>query len=264
MKIAFVDIDGTILNYPSGLNRPTENCLDAFRAFRDKGNLLIIATSRSKLPVGLNKEMFDGFVFSNGQYVEFHNEILLNNCFTKDQLLLQKSVIEKYNAGLIFSGVIGQWVNPTRKDLAIDHMVHFGLDISLVDQIFLPFNLDQIQCTATTGVFDDAESMWNAKAELPEDWIIHAYDEASIRMDMHLPGVTKGSSCMFLTDYVGLKREDSYAFGDGMNDIEMLDLVGYGIAMGNATEEVKISADFVTSSVDEDGLAKAFVELFNL
>ncbi len=264
MKIAFVDIDGTILNYPSGLNLPTENCLDAFRKFREKGNLLIIATSRSKLPMGLKKDMFDGFVFSNGQYIEFHNEILLNNCFTKDQLLLQKSIIEKYNAGLIFSGVIGQWVNPDRKDLAIDHMVHFGLDVKLVDKIFLPFDVNQIKCTATTGVFDDAESMWNAKAEMPEDWIIHAYDEESIRMDMHLPGVTKGSSCVFLTNHVGLKRDDSYAFGDGMNDIEMLELVGHGIAMGNASDEVKQSADYVTSSVDDDGLAKAFVELFNL
>lgn len=264
MKIAFVDIDGTILNYPSGLNLPTENCLDAFRKFRELGNLLIIATSRSKLPLGLDEDMFDGFVFSNGQYIELHNEVLLNNCFTKAQILQQKSVIEKYNAGLIFSGVIGQWINPVRKDLAIDHMVHFGLDIALVDEIFLPYDIDQIQCTATTGVFDDAASMWNAKAELPEDWIIHAYDEESIRMDMHLPGVTKGSSCVFLTEYVGLNRDDSYAFGDGMNDIEMLDLVGFGIAMGNASDEVKQSADFVTSSVDDDGLAKAFVEIFNL
>jgi len=60
MKIAFVDIDGTILNYPSGLNLPTDNCLEAFRKFRELGNLLIIATSRSKLPLGLDKDMFDG------------------------------------------------------------------------------------------------------------------------------------------------------------------------------------------------------------
>jgi len=143
-------------------------------------------------------------------------------------------------------------------------MVHFGLDIAKADEIFLQFDIEQIKCTATTAVFDNAENMWLAKAELPQDWIIHAYDEESIRMDVHLPGVTKGSSCMFLTEHVGLKREDSYAFGDGLNDIEMLELVGHGIAMGNAIDEVKRSADYVTSSVDEDGLAKAFAELFNL
>lgn len=264
MKIAFVDIDGTILNYPSGLNIPTQNCLDAFRKFRELGNLLIIATSRSKLPDGLTKEMFDGYVFSNGQYIEYHNQILLNNCFTKEQILFQKNIFEKYDAGSFYSGVLGQWIGPHRKDLAIDHMVHFGLDITKVDELFLPFDIDQIQCTASTAAFDNADNMWQAKAELPQDWIIHAYDDASIRMDVHLPGVTKGSSCVFLTEYAGLKQEDSYAFGDGMNDIEMLELVGHGIAMGNSTEEVKRSADYVTDSVDNDGLANAFKLLFSL
>lgn len=264
MKIAFVDIDGTILNYPSGLNTPTEKCLDAFRKFRTHGNLLIIATSRSKLPEGLNKEMFDGFVFSNGQYIEYHNTILLNNCFSQEQILFQKNIFEKYGAGSFYSGVKGQWIGPYRKDLAIEHMVYFGLDMTKIDELFLPFDLDQIQCSATTAAFDNAEQMWLAKAELPQEWIIHAYDEESIRMDVHLPGVTKGSSCMFLTTYVGLTRDDAYAFGDGLNDIEMLELVGHGIAMGNATEEVKRSADYVTHSVDDNGLAIAFNELFNL
>lgn len=264
MKIAFVDIDGTILNYPSGLDTPTQNCIDAFKKFREQGNLLIIATSRPKLPKGLNKDMFDGYVFSNGQYIEYHNKVLLNNCFSKEQILFQKNIYEKYEAGSFYSGVVGQWIGPYRKDLAIEHMVHFGLDITKVDEFFLPFDIDKIQCTATTAAFDKAEDMWLAKAELPQDWIIHAYDEDSIRMDVHLPGVTKGSSCMLLTAYVGLMRDDSYAFGDGLNDIEMLELVGHGIAMGNATEEVKRSADYVASSVDDEGLSKAFVELFNL
>jgi len=71
MKIAFVDIDGTILNYPSGLSTPTEKCLDVFRKFRDQGNVLIIATSRSQLPEGLTKDMFDGYVYSNGHSIEY-------------------------------------------------------------------------------------------------------------------------------------------------------------------------------------------------
>ena len=67
MKIAFVDIDGTILDYPKGLNRPTSETIEMFRLFREQGNILIIATSRTELPEGLETSMFDGFVFSNGQ-----------------------------------------------------------------------------------------------------------------------------------------------------------------------------------------------------
>ena len=53
------------------------------------------------------------------------------------------------------------------------------------------------------------------------------------------------------------------AFGDGENDITMLDLVGTGIAMGNADEEVKKHADYVTTSVDEDGILLA-LKHFNI
>lgn len=264
MKIAFVDIDGTILDYSKGINYPSITCIDMFRRFRDKGNQLIIATSRSKLPQGLDKEMFDGFVFSNGQYIEYHHEVLLNNCFTKEQILFQQAIYEKYNAGSFYSGVKGQWISPFKKELAIDHMVYFGLDRANVDDIFYPFNIDEVESTAATAAFENTRDMWLAKAELPQDWIIHAYDEESIRMDVHLPGVTKGSSCVFLTEYVGLRREDSYAFGDGLNDIEMLELVGQGIAMGNANDEVKKCADYIVQSVEEDGLAKAFAEHFHL
>lgn len=264
MKIAFVDIDGTILDYAKGINLPSDACLEMFRLFRAQGNILIIATSRSKLPYGLERDMFDGFIFSNGQYIEYHKQVLLNNCFTKEQVIFQQSIYEKYGAGSFYSGVDGQWMSPFRKDLAIEHMVHFGLDRTKIDEIFAPFNIDEVECTAATAAFETAQDMWLAKAELPEDWIIHAYGDESIRMDVHLPGITKGSSCVFLTNEIGLHRDDSYAFGDGLNDIEMLELVGHGIAMGNANDEVKRSADYIVPSVEEDGLAVAFKSIFNL
>lgn len=264
MKIAFVDIDGTILDYTRGLNKPTDETIRMFKLFREQGNKLIIATSRSKLPEGLDKDMFDGFIFSNGQYIEYENEILLNNCFSKTQIRYQQSVYEKYNAGSYFQGIKGQWISPFKKELAIEHMVHFGLDREKADEVFLPFDINEVESTAATAAFENVEDMWHAKAELPIDWIIHAYDEESIRMDVHLPGITKGSSCIFLADHVGCDHDDAYAFGDGLNDIEMLELVGHGVAMGNSNEEVKKSADYVTKSIEENGLAFAFKEIFKL
>ena len=58
-------------------------------------------------------------------------------------------------------------------------------------------------------------------------------------------------------DENGLKREEIMAFGDGENDIDMLKFAGIGVAMGNASDEVKAAADYVTDSVDADGIAKA-------
>ena len=58
-------------------------------------------------------------------------------------------------------------------------------------------------------------------------------------------------------DYYGFSREESMAFGDGENDISMLQYVGLGVAMGNADAEVKAAADYVTTGTDDGGIAKA-------
>ena len=55
----------------------------------------------------------------------------------------------------------------------------------------------------------------------------------------------------------GLKREESMAFGDGGNDIDMLRYAGVGVAMDNAGDDVKAAADYVTAGVDEDGVERA-------
>ena len=265
MKIAFVDIDGTVLDYSRGMNQPTEHCLEVFRKYREQGNLLIIATSRTKLVDGLDASMFDGFVFSNGQYIEYKGKILQNNIFSKEQILLQQAIYSKYDGGSFYSGVNGQWICPDRKDLSIAHMVYYGLDPKRAHEHFRPFVLDEIEATAATATFDDMEKMSLAEKELLQEWEIHAYyDPNDLRMDVHLPGITKGSSCMMIVEHAGLKREDSYAFGDGINDLEMLTLVGHGVAMGNADPRIKAIADIVSEDALEDGLAKAFVRLFDL
>ncbi|EUJ55190.1 hypothetical protein MCOL2_09531 [Listeria fleischmannii FSL S10-1203] len=68
---------------------------------------------------------------------------------------------------------------------------------------------------------------------------------------------SKAKGIRELIKKLGFQMEDTYAFGDGLNDIDMLQEVGCGIAMGNGREEVKQVADYVTDSVDEDGIMKA-------
>ena len=56
----------------------------------------------------------------------------------------------------------------------------------------------------------------------------------------------------------GIRRNEVMAFGDGENDMDMLRYAGIGVAMGNAEEDVKVCADYITDDVDEDGIEKAF------
>ena len=73
---------------------------------------------------------------------------------------------------------------------------------------------------------------------------------------MYLKKNTKGSAILKAIDFLNIKIENTYAFGDGKNDIEMLLTVGCGIAMGNANDEVKKHSNKITDTVQNDGVAK--------
>ena len=71
----------------------------------------------------------------------------------------------------------------------------------------------------------------------------------------------KGEALLALADYLHIPKEKTFAFGDGLNDLSMIEQAGWGIAMENACDAVKTAADYVTASCDDDGVAKAIEKL---
>jgi hydroxymethylpyrimidine pyrophosphatase-like HAD family hydrolase len=84
-------------------------------------------------------------------------------------------------------------------------------------------------------------------------------DETSGEVTM--AGINKASGMRTIGEYLGYSREDMLAFGDGPNDIDMLEYAGIGIAMGNAGEYTKSAADMVTDRIDVDGIYNALKKL---
>ena len=74
-------------------------------------------------------------------------------------------------------------------------------------------------------------------------------------------GIDKAASLERLCQIMGSSRENMIACGDGFNDISMIEYAGTGVAMANARKEVKDVADYITSSNDDDGVAKVIEEL---
>ena len=70
----------------------------------------------------------------------------------------------------------------------------------------------------------------------------------------------KGNAVKAVLDYYGFSKDEAIAFGDGQNDVEMLEAVGTGVAMGNAKDDVKVRATTVCRSVDDDGVYHYCVE----
>ena len=78
-----------------------------------------------------------------------------------------------------------------------------------------------------------------------------------MNLEINAAGVNKGKAMIELGKLLGIPREEIMAFGDGNNDLEMFGAVGTGVAMGNASIDVKKAADYTTSSVDGDGIYNA-------
>ena len=76
-------------------------------------------------------------------------------------------------------------------------------------------------------------------------------------MDVIAKGGGKMKGIQRYLEMKGIKAEETIAFGDAENDLEMLKFAGIGVAMGNGEEQVKAQADYVTADVDDDGIAKA-------
>lgn len=82
-------------------------------------------------------------------------------------------------------------------------------------------------------------------------------------LEINLAGATKGDGIRCLAEHLGLNPEETMGFGDGENDITMMQLAGIGVAMGNGEDSVKAAADYVTDINDADGVALA-IEKFVL
>ena len=75
-------------------------------------------------------------------------------------------------------------------------------------------------------------------------------------LELAHPDVSKGSGMQFVADLLGFTRKDTIAFGDGENDLELIDWAGYGVAVENAHPCVKARADFVCPSCEDEGVAQ--------
>ncbi|MFK4998616.1 HAD-IIB family hydrolase [Bacillus sp. N9] len=85
---------------------------------------------------------------------------------------------------------------------------------------------------------------------------LHVIRSGEGAIDIVSPQASKGAALKWLADYYQVEREDTIAFGNYYNDISMLEYAGTGIAMQNAPDDVKRSADIVSYSNEEHGVAK--------
>lgn len=248
IKTVFFDVDGTLLSHTS--KSVPDSTRKAIALLQEKNIQTVIATGRSKtrlqqLPV---KDIaFDDYITLNGQLV------LDRNFNIQDSIPISDRMMEKFIS--LFN----------KKEVPVLFLEEDGMYINYIDtyvemaQRAISSPLPPVKEYSGNTVYQVIIYADPKRFEPYKDW----FDDCTITrwnpyaLDLIRKGGGKDAGIMRYLKAHNLQKDEVMAFGDGENDITMLDLVGTGIAMGNADEEVKKHADYVTTSVDEDGILLA-------
>lgn len=250
IKAVFFDIDGTLVSFKTHV--VPQSAIEALEELRKKGIKVFIATGRHRKSINnLGDLEFDGYITLNGGY-----------CFAgKDDVIYKYSIPDKDIEALIR---YQKTEDAFPCAFVQEEEIFMNYTDKSVDEIFLMLNFPEPPIRPVDEIY--GKTVYQLIAFFTADqekriMPILSHCESTRWNPLFTDVVPTGSSKRIgidkMLEHFGIALNECMAFGDGGNDVQMLRHAGIGIAMGNAEEEVKQSADYVTDAVDEDGIFNA-------
>ncbi|MDF2503549.1 HAD family hydrolase [Clostridium sp.] len=251
-KAVFFDIDGTLIDCLNGITDITPRVKKAIRALQAKGDYVFIATGRpyAFLNEALRNFGFDGFVLTNGAYVKVKEKCIYKEFIKNDSIKELVYNFEQLNIEYILQGETYSYIKDEYKKL------HSFYDSYSIPKKYLEgnYNHKEIDIYKIEMLCNDKKGI-DYCLSLGNDGYNYVYDIEKSHFELYSKANTKASGILKVLNCLNIPLENSYAFGDGKNDVEMLTSVGCGIAMGNADDYVKSYAKKITDTVQNDGVA---------
>ena len=267
-KIIFIDVDGTLVNYE---NKLPESAVTAIRTARKNGHRVYICTGRSRAEVydEIWNIGLDGMIGGNGAYVESDGKVVMHKLITAEEC---RHVVDwchgrglefylESNSGLFGSEKFETVAAPTislymqRKGKGESFTVRdvfpemiFGGELYRDDVNKISFILKSYQ--------DHLDSIKEFPTLKAGTW--GGAGELALFGDLGVKDIDKGTAIDKLLGHLGADIADTFAFGDAKVDIPMLEKCAVGVAVASGGDEIKAMADYVTDTVDNDGIYKAF------
>ena len=249
IKIIFFDIDDTLRNSKNGFIPSTIPTI--FKQLREKEILTGIATGRGIFGVVPEIKALkpDFFVTLNGAYIEDKKgNVVYSNKIAKDKV--EDYITWTKEVGIDY-GLVGS------------HAAKLSRRTEMINQAIDPIYPD-LEVDPDFYQKEDIYQMWTFEDQgddltLPESlastlrmvrWHEHSSDVVPI-------SGSKAAGVAKVVDQLGLKPENVMVFGDGLNDLELFDFAGISVAMGVSHEKIKEKADYITKTLEEDGIFDA-------
>lgn len=270
-KIIFLDIDGTIVNDCSVI--PT-SAKEAIRRARAKGHYVFLCTGRASSEIlGEVAELeVDGKVCAAGAYVEVGGKVIRERYIPTEDVQYVVDYMEKNEISYCLESPAGAFVckrtkayfkefierkiakwPDKKKEIEADLQVF--IDQMIEDAEMIRPDINKVTFHNADVTFEELQEAFESRFVLLPNSMQVGEKRSG---ELMLKGVHKASGIEAVLTYLNVDKKESFAFGDGLNDMEMLQFVAHGIAMGNAYEALKEVATDVTGHVAEDGLYKGF------
>ncbi len=244
MNLIFFDIDGTLA---IGRDIP-KSAEKALARLRQNGDLVFICTGRSRNYVEEHFGSYaDGFVCSNGRLAFKGTDTLYDCPLTEEQLRDLITRLDEVGAVYLFFG---------------ENSACYGGDPAYYEEVLASFDQGELSVGIDPAVdklysfdvcFRDIEHRKQIEQALQGICLLNPHGPHP-SADVTVLGVDKGTAIKNIAKQLHIDPDHTYAFGDGVNDICMIQAAGHGIAMGNAVEELKQQADYITTNILEDGV----------
>lgn len=251
IKAAFFDIDGTLLSFKT--HRVSDGTVRAFKRLHSAGVRTFISSGRPLVLIPPMPVSFEGHITMNGGLVFTKDTTLLSNPIADEDKQRWLDFAATHNiATMLFTAdsMMGAQVN----DIAMRLRDQLEFEMPPIVDIDEMRRHEAYQIIAIMPPeLDSTVAGLMPHSRLPR-W-------TPVFTDIVASGNSKARGMEAICKHFGIAQEETIAFGDGGNDLEMLRWAGIGIAMGNAAPEVKAEADMVTTSVDEEGIEKAIEKI---
>lgn len=246
IKVVFFDIDGTLLHnkqIPDSTRRGLER-------LKQHDILPVLCTGRSEHEVASLREdlMIDWAITCNGAHIGHRGRTVHGTPFSREILAhWWEQARTREGHTLLLYGAEKMFISRDQ----CPYFLQARQEIGFMEP-FKPASFEEIPEIYQCILFCEQEEDTPYLEHREDQVALHRWRTWAI--DLNPPAINKSVGISQLLDHLGVSREECAAFGDGKNDIEMIQFVGRGIAMGNACPELLTCAPYVTRHVGDDGI----------
>jgi hypothetical protein len=251
-SLLFFDIDGTLITLDDAHKMP-ESAKRALHKARENGHKIIINTGRVKSAIDrhLLEFGFDGLVCGCGTYIEYQGQQILHHSLTKEQCRQYADTLHKLGYQTMFEGKDRMFIDGEHGPGSFMEYIYSYFskncdapigEYTHPELFYDKFTTNQMEDSDEKGFYDT----------FGDTFTLISHSESVIEA---VPkGFSKATGIQFLVDYLQGDLANCYAFGDSVNDMEMLQYVPHSIAMGNAFPQVKEVVEYCTTDIMENGI----------